>query len=430
MLTSSVRSPQTGSRRTRLAWYAYDLGNTTVEFAVPLYLTIWIVHDLGVPAWVFGLATALSSWAIGLSGPFIGVRADERHERRRWFVASALIASVLLVSIFALPQSGLGSAALILAVAVTANYFFQLSSLIYNASMLAAARGANVVSVSATGIGLSYVGGLVGIAVIEGLVSGNLIPGVSGRAWAVIPAGFIFLAFALPSFYARGLWQSSADTLERPQGPVHRRMLLLWRQASTDHRAGWFLGGFFLLNSAIMGLTLYLPLHVEAVADLSGSSLAMIFGVVVLASTIGAGVVSLLHPVGREVRLIIVLGLALLGVNALALSLMRTTSLILMFACFHGMLSGALIPTVRAAFAQTFRSDYQALAFGLFGAVQRMSQGLGAVLSPLAGAVAGGGGTAVGIAAMGILALLGVPLFARWRYPAEPSTSSAAHPAD
>ena len=185
------------------------------------------------------------------------------------------------------------------------------------------------------------------------------------------------------------------------------------------YRAGWFLAGFFALNSSIMGLTLYLPLHVTAVTDLEGTALTLIFGIVVIASTIGAAIVTLLEPVGKTVWRIIVVGLALLGVNALALSLVSTVPLVVMFACFHGILSGALIPTVRAAFAQTFRSDYQALAFGLFGAVQRVSQGLGAALSPLWPRAAGGGSaTAVGIAAMGVLALVGVPLFSRWRFPA------------
>jgi hypothetical protein len=59
---------ETSARRTRWAWYSYDFGNTAIEFAVPLYLTVWIVSDLRVQAWIFGLASALSSWAIGLSG--------------------------------------------------------------------------------------------------------------------------------------------------------------------------------------------------------------------------------------------------------------------------------------------------------------------------------------------------------------------------
>jgi MFS-type transporter involved in bile tolerance (Atg22 family) len=419
MRTSPKRDSGPTPRSTRFAWYAYDLGNTTVEFAVPLYLTIWIVQDLGVAAWVFGLASAASSLATGLSGPYIGVRADERHERRRWFTTSALIAVVLLGSISLLPSVGLLSTALVLGMVMAANYFFQLSSLIYNASMLTAARGANVVSVSALGIGLSYVGGLLGIGLIEALVSGHLIPGVSGRSNAVLPAALIFLACSLPSFYARGLWQSRADEVQKPEGHLHQRMYELWLQAAREHRAGWFLAGFFALNSSIMGLTLYLPLHVKAVTHVEGTGLTIIFGVVVAVSTIGAAIVTLLRPVGKTVWQIIVVCLTMLGLNALVLSLATTLPLIVTCGCLHGILSGALIPTVRGAFAQTFNSDYQALAFGLFGAVQRVSQGLGAILSPLASAAAGGGRTtASGIAAMGVLALIGVPLFARWRFPA------------
>jgi hypothetical protein len=39
-VTSAAENPGARGRRTRLAWYAYDLGNTSVEFAIPLYLTV------------------------------------------------------------------------------------------------------------------------------------------------------------------------------------------------------------------------------------------------------------------------------------------------------------------------------------------------------------------------------------------------------
>ena len=67
-----------------------------------------------------------------------------------------------------------------------------------------------------------------------------------------------------------------------------------------------------------------------------------------------------------------------------------------------------------------------ALAFGLFGAVQRVSQGVGALLSPLASAATGNSATAAGIAAMGVVALIGVPLFAQWRLGAGSSPSPEA----
>jgi MFS-type transporter involved in bile tolerance (Atg22 family) len=418
MHTDVTKQALATGRRTRFAWYAYDLGNTTVEFAVPLYLTIWIVKDLGVAAWAFGLASAFSSWAIGLSGPYIGVRADEKHERRRWFTASALVSVLLLTLIAFLPHTSTADVVLVLVTSMVANYFFQLSSLIYNASMLTAARGANVVSVSSLGIGLSYLGGLLGIGIIAALVSGNLIRGVSGRGYAMVPAALIFLGCAIPSFRARALWQKESQVARAPAGGLHRRIRELWRESSQQYRAGWFLAGFFALNSSVFGLTLYLPLHVKAVTNVDDTMLTIMFGIVVLASAVGAGIVTVMRPVGKTVRLIILVGLALLGVNAFALSLVKAVPLVVMCASFHGMLSGALIPTVRGAFAQTFRSDYQALAFGLFGAVQRVSQGLGVALEPLASAATGGTVTTAGIASMGVIALIGLPLFSRWRFPA------------
>jgi MFS-type transporter involved in bile tolerance (Atg22 family) len=387
-----------------------------VEFAIPLYLTTWIVSDLGVSAIVFGLASAASSWAIGLSGPYIGVNADEKGRRKLWFVFSALVAALLLGMWGILPTGPTAGTVAVTGIAMSANYFFQLSSLIYNASMLSAAGGANVVSVSSLGMALSFLGGVAGVGVIEAVISGRVVPGISGRGYALLPAAVVFLACAIPSMYTPRLWQRRKERAVAPPGSLHHRMRELWRESSREYRAGCFLAGYFALNSAVMGLTLYLPLHVEAVTGLEGFGLLAVFGAVVLTSAVGAGVVAFLRPDAKMVRRIILLGLVLLACNAFLFSQVSALPLVWLCACLHGLFSGALVPTVRGAFAQTFRSDYQALAFGLFGAVQRVSQGLGAALSPLASA-AGGGATPAGIAAMGLLALIGVPLFARWRLP-------------
>ena len=403
------------ARRTRWAWYSYDFGNTAVEFAIPLYLTVWIVTDLGVPAVAFGLASALSSWAIGLSGPYIGVNADEKGTRRLWFVMSVLVSTLLLGSLSLLPHTSTGQVVAIIIVAMAGNYFFQLSSLIYNASMLSAAGDSNVVSLSSRGMALSFAGGAIGVGIIELITSGRLIPGVSGRGFALLPAALVFIACAVPSMFTNRLWQNDWERAKPPPGRLHHRIVELWKESAREHKAGWFLGGYFALNSAIMGLTLYLPLHVQAVTGLDGVYLLAVFACVVVFSGIGAMIVAWMHPDQVMVRRIILGGLLLLALNAFAFSLVSLLPLVILFASLHGLFSGALVPTVRGAFAQTFRADYQALAFGLFGAVQRISQGLGAALSPLAGAAAGGGATSAGVAAMGVVALIGVPLFARWR---------------
>ncbi len=412
---SPAPDPSEAGRRTRLAWYAFDLGNTSVEFVIPLYLTTWIVSDLGVPAWLFGVASAASSWAIGLSGPYIGVRADETRTRKRWFVTSALLATALLAILGFLPRSGWIALAGVLVVAMAANYCFQLSSLIYNASMLRAASGANVVSVSSFGMALSFFGGLAGVGVIEAIISGHVVAGVTDRGYAILPAAVIFLACAVPSFLSTRLWQRESDLVTPPPGSLHQRMRSLWKESAKEYKAGWFLAGYFMLNTAVMGMTLYLPLHVERVTGLTGFRLLLVFGLVVIMSAIGAGSIAFLNPDGPMVRRLVLWGLALLGVNALAFSLVTALPLIVTCCCLHGLFSGALVPMVRGAYAQAWPAEYQALAFGLYGAVQRVSQGLGAALWPVAGTLGAESRTAVGVAAMGVLAFVGVPLFARWK---------------
>ena len=414
------------ARRTRWAWYSYDFGNTAIEFAIPLYLTVWIVSDLGVQPWIFGLATAVSCWAIGLSGPYIGVSADEKRTRRLWFIGAMVVATVFLGSLSLLPHTGFPGLLTILAVAMLGNYAFQLTSLIYNASMLSAAGDDNVVSVSSRGMALSFLGGAIGVGIMELVTSGRLIPGVSGRGYAMLPAAIFFMIFSLPGIFTPSLWQKKTDPVSKPPGRLHQRMLELWRESSREYRAGWFLAGYFALNSAVMGLTLYLPLHIKDVTGLEGPKLLAVFAVVVPMSAVGAVVVAKMRPDRAMARRIILVGLTLLGLNALVFSLMTALPLVVLCAGLHGLFAGALTPTVRGAYALTFRSDYQALAFGLFGAVQRLSQGVGALLSPLAGAASGTGATAAGIAAMGVLALIGVPLFARWGLGTAPASGSFA----
>jgi UMF1 family MFS transporter len=268
---------------------------------------------------------------------------------------------------------------------------------------------------------LSFLGGAIGVGIMWSVTSGKLISGVNGDGWAMLPAALVFLVCSLPGIFTPRLWQAKDAPVDRPQGHLHHRMLELWRESSRENQAGWFLAGYFALNSSLMGVTIYLPLHIAGITGFSGIKLLAVFAVVVPMSAAGAGIVAKMRPDARMTRRIVLVGLTLLGANALVFSLMTWLPLVVLCASLHGLFSGALTPTIRGAYASTFHSEFQALAFGLYGAVQRVSQGLGALLAPLASAASGSGSTSVGIAAMGVLALIGVPLFMRWRLATEPA---------
>ena len=90
-------------------------------------------------------------------------------------------APLLLGSLSVLPHAGASSLAVLLIVAMLGNYAFQLTSLIYNASMLNAAEGDNVVSVSSRGMALSFLGGAIGVGIMGWSPPGGSISGVSGN---------------------------------------------------------------------------------------------------------------------------------------------------------------------------------------------------------------------------------------------------------
>ena len=296
------------------------------------------------------------------------------------------------------------------------NYFFQLAGFIYNASMLQASGGANIVTVSSIGMGLAYVGGVVGILIIKLLVSDKVFHGGNSESVALSLAALLFLLSVIPGVLARGLWQPGESGRKSPEGRLLRRMLVLWREASREHDAGWLLAGYFAMNSAIMGFTLYLPLHLQLTTDFSSSTRTLILGAAVLSAGVGAGLTALLSPSLRAVRIIFIVGLSLWTLNAFGLGMATRPTLIVALACLHGLLSGPLISSVRGATAKTFGADYQALAFGLFGAVSRLSLGLGAALWPLASAAMHGPrSTSLGLAAMGVVAAIGIPLMWKWK---------------
>jgi len=73
-------------RLDRASWYLYDFGNTAIEFTIALHLTQWFIIDLGQPSVLFGVYFACSSWLVGVTSPYLGMVADQRHQRRSWFV--------------------------------------------------------------------------------------------------------------------------------------------------------------------------------------------------------------------------------------------------------------------------------------------------------------------------------------------------------
>lgn len=391
----------------RLAWYSYDFGNTAVELVIALYLAQWVVVDLGYSATSFGLVFGFSTLAAALSAPYLGDRVDRHGQQWEWLVGLSLLAAAFVASL-----TWLGSARpiLLFGVLVLGNYFFNLSAIVYNSTLKRVAQGTNVLSVSASGVGLSYLGGLLALAGIEALVSGKLGGSFRGRSSAYAPAAFFFLLFAGPTvLLVKHLARRASPEDQRPRESWLARP---WRRVLRRPDVGRLLLAYFVYNAAMYGFALYFPLFLRQGLGLDGSRLSAVWAAAVLCIAAGA------YLGGRVATSVwitdraLVLSLGLWSVAVAVLAVSAPSPLAYGVIALQALAAGSVIALTRGLLAGETGDSVQGAAFGLMGLAQRLSAGAGAMIWPWLSAqtVQQSSGVRVAMAGMAVLAAATVPI--------------------
>lgn len=172
-----------------LAWAMYDLGNTIFSMnVVTLYLALWVVNHQGGSDSTWGYANSLSMLLVFLTAPLLGAMSDRVGKRLPFLLASTLLCVGATVFL------GSGGLAVTLALFVFANFFFQAGLIFYDATLPLVSTAENRGRVGGLGIGIGYLGSLIGVA--AGL---TLLDRIGFPALFRITAA-LFLLFALPIF--------------------------------------------------------------------------------------------------------------------------------------------------------------------------------------------------------------------------------------
>lgn len=188
------------TRRAVGSWILYDLANTLFSFAVvSLYFPLYLLDEFGLPDAVFAIGNSVSVAIMLLLSPAIGRRSDQARRRMPFLVGSTV------ACVAATAPLGLVGWPVAITLFAVANLGFMMGLVIYDALIPAVTTPANRGRITAMGVGLGYLGSVVG------LVLGDFVVGPEGsRAVLFALVALAMLVLALPCM----LWVRETPKLD------------------------------------------------------------------------------------------------------------------------------------------------------------------------------------------------------------------------
>jgi UMF1 family MFS transporter len=187
------------SRAAVAGWVLYDLANTIFSMNIAsMFLALWAVNVMGASDTAWSLANSLSMAVIFVVSPFLGALTDQAPRRMPFLVVSTLVCVGLT---FLLGTEGLVPSLVFFGIA---NIAYQAGLQFYDALLPEVSTEENRGRIGGIGIGVGYLGGLIGILVgraILGDVDALPYDAQTDRYALVFRVtAILFLLFALPCF--------------------------------------------------------------------------------------------------------------------------------------------------------------------------------------------------------------------------------------
>ena len=312
----AARRPVENANRTKvrglpvLGWVLYDLANTIFSFNIlSLYFPVWLVQVMGARDADYAFASSLSMGVIFLLSPFLGALTDQAPRRMPFLVFSTFWCVGLT---FFLGHSHLGVTLLLFGVA---NIAYQAGLQFYDALLTEVSTEANRGRIGGVGVGVGYLGSLLGIG-----LGHTLLQGVEEAPKDVQTASYVemfritavlFLLFSLPCFLA---------VRER----ARKEVVFGWGALAASSRQVWhtirstrqhpqlvrFLVGRFFYTDAINTVVAFMGIYVTAELDFTASEASeVLFLGILFAVAGGLAWGPVVDRIGPKCTLNLVLGL-------------------------------------------------------------------------------------------------------------------------
>ena len=358
-----------GKKAAVIGWALYDFANTIFSMnVISLYFVLWVTVDKGAEDIMYSMVLSGSLFLAAILEPLLGTVSDIRGKRIPFLVFFTCLAC-LFTAVLGMAKSLVFG----LLIFTLANLAYQTATVFYNALLGKIAKKEEIGRISGLGVGLGYVGAIIGLVLTRPFVLRY------GHQGVFIPTAILFFVFSLPCFFL--VKEAAVETKQRLRvraGSVIRRIKETFSSSREYPGLLRFLLAAFIFLNAVNTVIVFMSVYLKKVAFFSDRELIAIY----LASTAMAIVGSLFFGVltdrlGAKRSLVISLSLwfACLVLGAFAC----TKMMFWVVGPLIGIALGSVWTASRALVIKLCPEEKLGEIFGLLGAVGKSA----AIVGPL-----------------------------------------------
>ena len=368
--------PPVDGRLTRLpvlSWVLFDFGATIFSYVVlTRYFNEWIVIDQGQPDYVLGLMSAVVALLLLVALPSFGVVAD-RLGRHKPLLVGFTLTAITCTALLGLVD-GVLVALIVVGVAIFA---FNSAEAQYHPLLASIAPPERQSRVSGIAVAVGYVGTIVALVLLGQLVAG----GSNQRAF--LPTAGLYLAFALPCLLfvrdrrrarAAEAHSGGASAIGIPVRAVRQLAASVRSAAGRPH--GRFLLARFFYVDAIATVIGFMTVYARRTGDFASRELDLLIALstgFAIAGALGAG--ALAGRIGPKPVLLATL--AMVTTALLAAGVSGSSALLWVVGPAVGIALGSVSASDRVLFLRLVPPERRGEDFGLYGLVDKVSNGFG-----------------------------------------------------
>ena len=176
---AAIGSIERAPMRALVSWTLYDFAaqpyyTLILTFLFAPYFASHVVGDIALGQTIWGYGAAAASVLIAIGSPFLGALADGRGRRKPWIALFSVVLIAGLATLWlAVPGAPKETIALVVFAFIAATAAAEFSSVFSNSMMPSLVPASALGRLSGIGWGVGYLGGLLSLALVAGLIVSN-----------------------------------------------------------------------------------------------------------------------------------------------------------------------------------------------------------------------------------------------------------------